>query len=228
MVLIYKIQRGTINLVNNNLAQIILESKTQLKIFEEIEQVHSSPPLYCSIGHYGGSPIVCECLLVGPPETPYYNKKLTVELTIFEGYPYHHPELRIMSNRIYHINFMNQLMGFSRVLHFHQLWQPDWNINRLLQHLIDLLRQPSVELLPEPFQEIYYEWENELAMRKEKQLETVSEKTLLNIEDLSNERVMKMISKLNRIEQMHLQIVFLYLTNYELFCQQIQKLLPSC
>lgn len=34
MILIYKIQRGTINLKNNDLAQILLESKAQLKIFE--------------------------------------------------------------------------------------------------------------------------------------------------------------------------------------------------
>jgi hypothetical protein len=57
----------------------------------------------------------------------------------------------------------------------------------LLQHLIDLLRQPSVELLPEPFQEIYYEWENELAMKKEQQSEAVSERKLMNMEDMSDE-----------------------------------------
>lgn len=34
MILIYKIQRGTINLANNDLAQILMESKAKLKIFE--------------------------------------------------------------------------------------------------------------------------------------------------------------------------------------------------
>ena len=234
MILIYKIQRGTINLKNNNLAQVILESKSQIKIFEEIEEVHSNPPLYCSIGHYGGSPIVCECHIIGPPSTPYENKKITIELTIFDGYPYHHPELKIMSNRILHMNIMNQLTGFSRLLHFHEVWKSDWKINTLLQHLIDLLKEPCIDYLPENFQEIYLEW-NKAWQKIQQQQQRESERPssagqttkIMKIEDLSNEKVLKMIGKCNRIEQMHLQILFLYLTNYSGFCEQVRKNLPD-
>jgi ubiquitin-protein ligase len=249
MILIYKIQRGTINLKNNDLAQILMESKQQLKIFEEIAEVHSNPPLYCSIGHYGGSPIVCECMIEGPPLSPYHGKQIKVEITLYDGYPYIHPEFKILSNRFLHINCFNQLSGFTRLSHFHILWQSNWNITKILCHFLEILQNPRIDLLPVSFQSIANDWMVELEKRKkqpsgkgdgsksEKEDEThlegekknegeVEKKKTLKyskVEELSSEETMKKISKLNRLEQMHLQILFLYLTDYELFCYHIQR-----
>lgn len=185
--------------------------------------MHSNPPAYCSIGHYGGSPIVCECHIIGPPNTPYSEKKITIEIILYDGYPYNPPEVKIMSNRFWHINIMNQVMGYSRLLHLQQVWKNNWNINTLLQHLVDLLREPQIDYLPDHFQEIYFAWSKEYDKMKSE----YSRKGLSKIEDLSKDKsIVEMISKMNRIEQMHLQIIFLYLTNYHSFCEEIQKRLP--
>ncbi len=230
MILIYKIQRGTINLKNNDLGQILMESKAQLKIFEEIEQVHSHPPLYCSIGHYGGSPIVCECHIIGPEGTPYVNQQITVEITLHDGYPYCPPELKILSNRILHVNIMNQLMGFSRLLHFHQIWQNNWDLNQLLKHVVEVLQNPRIDLLPSSLLSVYEDWqceyekrERNIAIKEKEEAEIGEPSKSIKIEDLSPPRTLEKIKRLNRIELMHLQILFLYLTNRQLFNQMIEQ-----
>lgn len=58
MVLIYKIQRNAVDLGSNELARAMSEAKSQLHIFEEIEDVARAPPQFCQVLHFGGAVIV--------------------------------------------------------------------------------------------------------------------------------------------------------------------------
>lgn len=56
MMLLFKIEHGTISLEDNVLAQSIIEAKSQITIFEEIEEMMRSPPKFCTVNNYGGNP----------------------------------------------------------------------------------------------------------------------------------------------------------------------------
>jgi hypothetical protein len=56
MMLLFKIEHGTISLEDNVLAQSIMEAKSQITIFEEIEEIMREPPEFCSVNNYGGNP----------------------------------------------------------------------------------------------------------------------------------------------------------------------------
>jgi ubiquitin-protein ligase len=175
MVLIYKIQRGTIDLATSDLAQVLVEAKSQLKIFEEIEEVGRHPPEFCSVSHFGGSPVACNFTIQGPTGSPYEGAEITLQMVFFDGYPYRQPDVQFQG-RVISLHVLPQLSGDARLLHIKEIWNSEWNMRKLLLHTVDVLLQPDPDMLTDKFHSIYTAWEAalrhtapvlEAALRKE-------------------------------------------------------------
>lgn len=211
--------------------------------------MHSHPPEYCAIGHYGGSPIVVECLLQGPPGSLYEGQTYTVEITLLDGYPYTPPLVKFLSNRMIHPNIINRIVGGSHLLHFPAIWQNNWTLIDLLQHCIELLQEPQLSLLPEKYLTLYKDWElhaprngiEDSSMVSGKKVEEKDkdqqeeeendeeekkqkEAALITIEQVTSLPLLqKLQEKFNRIELMHLQLLFLYLMYPVRYRQLVQQ-----
>ncbi|KAJ1430635.1 hypothetical protein B484DRAFT_418745, partial [Ochromonadaceae sp. CCMP2298] len=169
MVLVYKIQRGTIDLSSSELAQALVEAKAQLQIFEEIEEVSRYPPPLCSVGHFGGSPVNCQFHVQGPPGTPYEGSEVVVEMVFQDGYPFRQPDIQIMG-RVLGLNFLPQLSGNTRMMHIKQVWTAEWSMKRLLEHTVQLLQCPDPDLLPDSLFDIYAAWGEQLRTLLDRQM----------------------------------------------------------
>ena len=167
MVLIYKIQRGTIDLSTSDLAKALVEAKSQLKIFEEIEEVSRDPPPNCSVAHFGGSPVECNFHIQGPPGSPYEGLELTLQMTFQDGYPYLQPDI-LFRGRVMGLHMLPALGGDARLMHIKQVWSAEWTMRRLLAHTVDILQAPDPELLPGQLFEIYSAWESALVDARKK------------------------------------------------------------
>lgn len=148
MMLIFKIQRGTIELENNALAQSMVEARAQLHIFEEIEEFQRNPPPGAWILDYGELPIVMDVKILGPESTPYENGNFKLRVIFHEDYPYKPPDVKFLT-RIFCINSITQIDGSGQIMHIKYIWDRNWTLNRLITHIIALLKQPDDSLLPE-------------------------------------------------------------------------------
>jgi ubiquitin-protein ligase len=161
MVLIYKIQRGTIDLSSSDLAQALVEAKAQLKIFEEIEEVSRDPPACCAVAHFGGSPVECAFHIEGPPGSPYEGLRIVLRMTFHDGYPFRQPDI-VLRGRVMGLHVLPALGGDSHLMHIKQLWSAEWSMHRLLAHVADILGRPDPQLLPDHLYDIYASWETRL------------------------------------------------------------------
>ena len=80
-----------INLYSSDLATAMLEAKSQLRIFEEIEEVERHPPPLCRVLQFGGAVVVCDCIVEGPLGSPYEGMGIKLQMTFWDGYPYKQP-----------------------------------------------------------------------------------------------------------------------------------------
>ena len=134
MVLMFRIQHGTVDLENNRLGRAIMESKTQLAILQEIDEIHRNPPLpQVSVGKYGGCPVVCEYMIEGPPDSPYEGGVFKFVVKYNNGYPYNCPSATV-GTRIYCINVMPKINGDGVLDHLPGVWDCNWNSRKLLVH----------------------------------------------------------------------------------------------
>lgn len=119
------------------------------------------PPQFCSVIHFGNTPVEATFSVEGPPDTIYAGAKIVLQLVFHDGYPYRQPDIKIL-NRVFHINVISQLDGGGRFLHIKEMWSSDWSICKLLAHFIDILRRPDLTLLPENLKSIYDAWSDKL------------------------------------------------------------------
>lgn len=159
MVLIYKIQRGTIDLSSSDLARALIEAKSQLKIFEEIEEVSRDPPQYCTVAHFGGTPVACNFHIEGPVGTPYEGTTMTLQMVFHDGYPFRQPDIQFQG-RVMSLHVLPQLSGDARLIHIKEIWTAEWSMHKLLVHTVDVLTNPEPDLLPDTFYHIYKSWES--------------------------------------------------------------------
>lgn len=148
MTLMFRIQHGTLDVENNRLAQTIMESKSQLRILQEISEIGKNPPVPgLSVGKYGGCPVVCDYLFRGPPNTPFAGGTFRLRVKYRVGYPFSCPDVNFVT-RIFCVNVMPKLNGESHLVHLSHLWDCNWNTVKLLHHVDGLLKQHDYSLIP--------------------------------------------------------------------------------
>lgn len=111
--------------------------------------------------------------------------------------------------RVVSVNIMVSMTGSSTLLHLNNVWGPDWTISKLLTHIVSLLKEPNINLLPPTMKKIYQNWNSNY----QKYIKENKDDTPLKFEMISDDNTIKLISSLSRIERMHLNVLFLYLTS---------------
>lgn len=147
MMLMYKIQNNVIDLEGNLLAKSMVAAKSQLAIFEEIEDNMSNPTPGTKVLHYGGQPLVCDILIEGPEGSLYEGSNMQLRIVFNDGYPYRLPDIFFIT-RIYHLNVLVQYDGQGSLPHLKYFWDSSWDIRKILSHVIELLVTPDINLVP--------------------------------------------------------------------------------
>ncbi len=180
----------------------------------------------------------------GAPGTVYEGKTITLECVLFNGYPYRQPEVTFTS-RIVAPNVLTLLDGKGKLFHLTEVWNAEWNINKLLEHIVKLLSTPDFSLLPMKFLGILDDWEEGLRARgiasalprtneegeEIAPMMNIPDRVLsltgLTIEQITSKNNLQKIGKqFTKLEQMHIQILFLYIINrdkYDEFVLHVMK-----
>jgi len=157
LTLMFKIKAGAIDAADNKLVTAILESKNQIKIFSEIEEIKHKPPKYIGVVGYGGVPVLCDFVIQGPKGSAYENGYFGFRVTFEHGYPYKAPTV-LFTSRIIAVNIMQLVDGTGLLMHFSRMWDSKWNIRRLLNHVVDILISPDLSLIPPNIMHIFNLW----------------------------------------------------------------------
>lgn len=147
MMLMYKIQNNVIDLEGNLLAKSMMAAKSQLAIFEEIEDNMSNPTPGTKVLHYGGQPLVCDILIHGPEGSLYEGSNVQLRIVFHDGYPYRQPDV-YFNTRMYHLNVLVQYDGQGSLPHLKYFWDSSWDIRKILSHVIELMVTPDINLVP--------------------------------------------------------------------------------
>ena len=173
MMLLYKIQNGVIDLEGNMLAQAMVEAKTQLSIFDEIEELHRNPPPYGQMVNYGGNPVQCDIAITGPENTLYEGGTYRLRVILLNGYPFRLPDITFQT-RVYHVNVLSELDGLGYFPHMKYLWDSSWSLRRLVGHIVDLMKTPRIDYVPVELVKVvkvfFYEEKEKRRIAEEKRL----------------------------------------------------------
>lgn len=233
MTLMFQLMRGTINVESDALAQAMMESKNQIKIFEEIEDIKHHPPDLVSVHSYGGKPVECLYLLQGPPGSLYEGGHFLLKMVYVNGYPFACPEACIIT-RMIHLNFVVQMNGWVSIPHLRNLWESSWTSRDVIKHVLDLMIEPSPAHLPLLMIDVFnafmlenFEIEDESVLIKS----AFSDKLETNLrKDKMTSNFAYKLNKLPRLDQMHMNIVAKYYTDnegYESIVRQFVKKFAS-
>lgn len=214
MTLMFRIQHGTIDLENNRLGRAIMESKTQLAILQEIDEIHRNPPLpQISVGKYGGCPVVCEYLINGPPDSPYEEGLFKFNVRYNNGYPYNCPTVTI-GTRIYCINVMPKINGDGVLDHLPRSWDCNWNSRKLLLHFYELLQEQDYSLVPTSLYNVAYSYFEQPEIRGD---ESVSNS--LSSSKVDALKFPDLFDQLARIEQVQVNNIILHMGDRDKYNQ---------
>jgi ubiquitin-protein ligase len=223
MTLMYKIQQGTIDLENDYLAQALLESKHQVVIYEEIENIKQNPPEFIRVYHYGGNPVKADYIISGPPGSIYEGGDFIFSVEYVSGYPYTMPNC-CFSTRIFALNVITQMSGSGGLPHITHFWESSWNTRQLLQHVIFVLLNPDPSLLSPSMTSIINGFLKEnydieegdgsgiVSEFGEEQSVGTYSGSLHESDTFRNK-----LKTLPRLEQMHMNVVSIFLTNREAY-----------
>lgn len=211
------------------LEQVVRESKLQCRLYEEIADIEESGMDCVTIRKYGGTPITCECVLDGPAGTVYEGGEFTLLVTFDVSYPYVAPICKFLT-RIIAPNVISQINGDGVIPHIKDVWDATWGVRRLFAHILGFLVEPNLNLLPEAMR---YILEVVLCERPgaggasgdklrdvgedSKEAEEEEEEGSRPQEHLTEEEVGNIVSSLNRMEQLHVNLCHQYLHNRNVF-----------
>lgn len=222
LTLMFKIKAGTIpNMAENKLVTALLESKNQIKIFEEIEEIKNNPPAFIGVSGYGGVPVVCDFVIAGPTGTSYENSYYELQVTFETGYPYKAPEV-VVKNRIFAVNIQVGLDGTGSIMHLKNVWDSRWNIRVLLTHIVSLLITPNLSLLNPNILHVLATWATQTGKGTIAGLERFSEGNVSKLHE--NDSYEDMLSNLSRQDQMHLNVLSIYLFDNERFERTVKQM----
>jgi ubiquitin-protein ligase len=227
LTLMFKLMRGTVDVEGDALAHAMMESRAQIKIFEEIEDMRVNPPKFARVLHYGGHPVECEFLISGPRGSPYEGGKFVLKVIYLNGYPYQCPEVTIKT-RIVHINFITLLNGSTWLPHLKLLWDSSWTSRDICDHVYELLESPNPGFLPVDMIKVYNSFIKENYEVEDDSVFIVSafaDRDEIMASDLSSEprTLADMLRTMPRMSQMHVNIIVKFFTNsdnYDLLARQ--------
>lgn len=226
MTLMFQLMRGTIDVQNDALAQAMMESKNQIKIFEEIEDIKHNPPDLVSVHSYGGNPVECLYLLEGPPDSLYAGGRFLLKVVYVNGYPFSCPETCILT-RMVHMNLVIQMNGSVSLPHLKNLWESSWSSRDIIQHVLDLMVEPNPSLLPMLMIDVFnafmlenFELEDDSILIRSAFAEQLEMD--LMVSDPKKGLEYKM-DKLPRLDQMHMNIVAKYFTDNEAYQRIVRQ-----
>lgn len=222
MSLMFKIQHGTIDIENDALGKAMLESRSQIKIFDEIEDIQRNPPEHVGVYSYGGSPISCDYILSPPEHSIYAGGRFLFRIIYANGYPFKCPECMFLT-RIFSLNIVQQPNGNGIVPHVQYVWETSWNSRLLLEHVLSLLIDPNpTYLLPDTVTIInsFLKENFEIEDDSVSVTSAFAEGSNCNSQEHSGtlhskETYRDLVNTLPRIEQMHLNVVGLFFSNRE-------------
>lgn len=146
--LMFKIQRNAVYVEDSNLLDAMNGFKSQLKLFDDIEELKRDPHEHVRIHTYGGNPMTLDAILRGPADSPYQGGSFHVRVTFKDGYPYLRPEILFLT-KIFAVNIVSQLTGGCSLYHFKHIWKKTWTLKKLFEHILQILKEPDFTLLPE-------------------------------------------------------------------------------
>ena len=203
---------------------------------------------------YGGVPVVCDFVIIGPTDTAYEGGYFTLRVTFEPGYPYKIPTV-LFTTRIFAVNIMTSVDGTGKLLHLDQVWDSRWNMRILLSHIVSLIINPSISLLPGPLFHTLNAWlvskgydkitinnhnppsdeegdvsgngndvnETKVPVEVDQKESTNDEKTHIVSELHANDSHVEMLESLSRIEQMHLNVLSLFICDNDRYNHTIDK-----
>lgn len=215
MGLMFKILRGTVDVENDKLGKAMMESRSQIKLFQEIENIKEFPPDNVKVKQYGGNPVECEYYLYGPAGSLYEAGTFVFKVVYLNGYPYNCPECFMMT-RIVGVNMITQTNGYSVLPHIKLLWDTSWNSRRLLAHVLDLMVTPMPSYLePEMISIVNGFLKENFEMDSDAPLVSSAFGGGGAAVSETNETYQDRLARLPRLAQMHLNIVALFLSDRE-------------
>ena len=222
LTIMFKIKTGNIpNMSENKLVTALLESKNQIKIFEEIEAIKADPPDFIGVSGYGGVPVVCEFVIAGPNGTPYETSFYKLLVTFEPGYPYRCPEV-IFKNRIFAVNVQVGVDGTGYLLHLKKVWDSRWNLRILLTHIVSLLIAPNLTLISPDILQVLCSWSEATGNGQIEGLEKFFDNNSSKLHELDSYQ--DLLSNLARPDQMHLNVLSIYLFDNERFNRTVKQM----
>ena len=210
MILMFRIQHGTVDLENNRLGRAIMESKTQLAILQEIDEIQKNPPLpEVTVGKYGGCPVICEYLVEGPAGTVYEGGVFTLVVRYNPGYPYNFPTVTV-GTRIYCINIMTKINGDGVLDHLPRTWDCNWNSKKLILHFYALLQEQDYSLIPTSLYNVAYSYFEQPEFKDDG-----SESSSLVSSKVDALKFPDLFDQLARIEQVQVNNIILHMGDRE-------------
>lgn len=132
--------------IDNTSIKVFQGYKSQMKIFQDIEDLRANTE-NVEVYYYGGSPIILDAILNGPKGSLYEGARYHIRIEFREPYPYKLPSIRFIT-RIFAVNVISQISGIGLLNHIRYLWNGEWTLRKLFDHISSLLIEPDYSLLP--------------------------------------------------------------------------------
>ena len=226
LTLMFKIKAGTVA-GDNTLVTAIIESKHQIRIYAEIEDMKTNPLPFVGVASYGGVPVVCNFVLQGPPKSAYDGGYFCIKVTYEAGYPYRIPTV-LFQTRIFAVNVLTLVNGSGVLSHLSRLWDSKWTVRMLLEHIFSLLTEPHLPWLPPTLLHVLNSW------LKSQGKPCIDLKTGMSVSGENEEEVVSEIhaaesykdylSRLSRVEQMHMNVLSLFICDRERYDRTVLQM----
>jgi len=188
-----------------------------------------------AVAGYGGIPVVCDFVILGPTGTPYEGGFFTVKVTFEPGYPYKIPTV-IFTTRIFAVHIMTMVNGTGKLMHLDLVWDSRWNMRILLTHIVSLLTAPNMSLIPPELMHTLNSWLTSKGYSKiqaapsnvqgngEEEVEAHTDNDALVSQLDADESYDVIFNSLARIQQMHLNVLSLFVCDLSRFNKTVSQM----
>ena len=111
------------------------------------QDFNDNPVDYCSVYYYGGTPVVCEFYIDPPDDSPYEGGRFIFKVKFLDGYPYRCPEATF-PHKVFMVNVYQQFDGTVNLPHLKYIWDSNWTLKKLLNHVVSVMLAPDLSLIP--------------------------------------------------------------------------------
>jgi len=122
------------------------------------------------------------------------------------------------STRIFAVNVLQLVNGTGKLLHLDKTWDSRWNMRILLNHIVSLLINPNFSLIPPDMMHVLNAW----LVSNGRPGIGIGE----SIDELKDQQYSyeDLLSSLSRIDQMHLNVLSLYICDIERFNSTVSQM----